>query len=362
MKLLVVIPSLHRGGAERVVSMLTQEWCKTHEVLLAVFDASQPAYAHGGKLIDLSAPAQAGVVRKTANAFSRILRLSRLIRREHPDRIISFMESANFPATFAALLTGDLGRLSVSVRNDPSRFTYAYRLLLPLLYRLPRRVVAVSQGVALALGDMGVPKNRLTTIPNPSPQRINSSDQANRPNTAPERYILGVGRLHQQKGFDRLLHAFSSIADPDLHLVILGEGGERASLEALAKSLGIGPRVLMPGAIADPMPWYQHAACFVLSSRHEGWPNVLFEAMCNGCPVVSFDCQYGPSEIIHHEVNGLLINEGDVARLANAVNSVICDANLRTRLMRAGLYRTKEYDISLLSECWFDSSNGYEAI
>jgi len=350
-KLLVVIPSLHRGGAERVVSLLTQEWCKSHEVLLSVFDASRPAYSYGGKLVDLSISAQAGVVRKMANALRRIFRLSGAMRRERPDRIISFMESANFPAIFAALLTGHLGKLSVSVRNDPSRFAYPYRLLLPLLYRLPRRVVAVSQGVALALGDMGVPKNRLITIPNPAPRSINI-DQLNRPSTAPGRYILGVGRLHQQKGFDRLLYAFSSIANPDLHLVILGEGGERASLEALAKSLGIGPRVLMPGVVADPMPWYQHAACFVLSSRHEGWPNVIFEAMSNGCPVVSFDCQYGPSEIIHHGVNGLLVDDGNVDVLKESIGMLVNDTLQRKKLALQGFKRSAEFKSEALAEKW----------
>ena len=355
MRLLVIIPSLHRGGAERVVSILTQEWCKTHEVLIAVFDASQPAYYHDGKLFDLFVSAQDGVMRKMANAIKRILRLSGVMRRERPDCIISFMESANFPTIFASLMTGHLGKLSVSVRNDPARFPYAYRWLIPLIYRLPRRVVAVSQGVAQALAGMGVPKNRLIAIPNPAPQPLVGKfiDRTEPPHT---RYILGVGRLHRQKGFDRLLHAFAGIDDPELHLVILGEGGERDALEELAASLGIAARVSLPGAMADPMPWYQNATCFVLSSRHEGWPNVLLEAMSNSCPVLSFDCQYGPAEIIEHGVSFLLVEEGNVEALGNAISNLFCEESIRVALIKGGLLRVKEFKVERLAEQWLESA------
>lgn len=354
MKILVIIPSLHRGGAERVVSNLTQEWAKHHAVTLVVFDATSPAYPHGGKQVDLGLAAHSGIARKLLNAFARVFRLARVIRQVQPDRIISFMESANFPAILAALAVGRLDRLIVSVRNDPARFPGFYRVLIPLFYRLPVRVVAVSAGIGKALVGMGLPAFMVRTIPNPIASAA-PDDHQSEPLALPiQRFILGVGRLHPQKGFDRLLKAFATLEMQDLKLVILGEGSERSALEQLTDELGIRDRVLMPGNVADPMPWYRQAACFVLSSRHEGWPNVLMEAMSNGCPVVSFDCNYGPNEIIENGVSGLLVKDGDVARLMVTISCLLTDNELRLRISEAGKRRMKNFTVEKIAPQWHE--------
>jgi len=351
LKILVVIPSLRRGGAERVVSLLTQEWAKSHQVLLAVYDGSSPAYDFGGQLIDLHLPAKGGALKKAFNAACRIFRLNRLVKVEQPDRVISFMESANFPSIISLALARSLDRLVVSVHNDPARFPRAHLFLMPIMYRWPRKVVAVSSGVKDALCILGVPKSKLVAIPNPAPPKgIGGSDLLT--GRYPDRFILGVGRLHPQKGFDRLLKAFAEINDLSLKLVILGEGKERSALVEQAHSLGIGDRVSLPGAVEDVMDWYKHALCFVLSSRHEGWGNVLVEAMSNSCPVVSYDCSYGPSEIIQDGISGLLIGEGDVSGLADGIRRVISDGALRNNLVRNGLDRVQEFEVERLAEHW----------
>lgn len=354
-RILVVIPSLERGGAERVVSVLTQEWARQHDVTLALFDARDPAYPYGGRLVDLGCPAGSGVRCKAINAFLRVIRLSRLIRATQPDRIITFMESANFPAILAAVLTGARDRLVVSVRNDPARFPKGYRSLIPWLYRYPNRVVTVSNGVAEALARMGVPRTKLQAIPNPvALDGLESGlmvDRAGLPGM-PARFILAVGRLHPQKGFDRLLQAFARIAAADLHLVILGEGPERGKLQAQTEDLGIGAFVHLPGALKNPFLWYRQAACFVLSSRYEGFPNVLIEAMACGCPVVSFDCHYGPYEIIEDGVSGLLVPEGDVEGLARAIRRVVEDDYLSQTLREAGKERARQFDVKEVARQW----------
>ena len=169
MKVLVVIPTLQGGGAERVVSLLTQEWAKSHQVIIALFDASRPAYDYGGQVVDLGAPGSANPLKKAYNGGARAARIMGLLRREQPDLVISFLEGANFPAIVAAALTGYLGRLSVSVRNDPDAFAYAiYRSLLPWLYRLPARVVASFRGGKARAGVNGRSwLQRMSFIPNP---------------------------------------------------------------------------------------------------------------------------------------------------------------------------------------------------
>lgn len=355
MRILIVVPSLACGGAERVVSLLSQEWAREHNVTLALFDARAPAYTYGGRLVDLACPAGAGVRSKATKAFLRVIRLSRLIRATQPDRIITFMESANFPATLAAVWVGARDRLVVSVHYDPAQFPMSYRLLIPCLYRLSSRVVAVSRGVAESLARMGVPRNKLHVIPNPVAldrlEEILAADPLPLPNM-PARFILGVGRLHPQKGFDRLLQAFAQIAATDLHLVILGEGGERDKLRAQAEYLGIGACAHLPGAVDNPFLWYRQAACFVLSSRYEGFANVLVEAMACGCPVVSFDCHYGPSEIIEDGVSGLLVPEGDVEGLAWAIHRVLEDESLSRALRNAGKERARQFDVKEIAKKW----------
>ncbi len=168
----------------------------------------------------------------------------------------------------------------------------------------------------------------------------------------PYPFVLGVGRLAYEKGFERLLEAFSRIRPPGVHLVILGEGPERANLIKRAKELGIEEYVHLPGFVTDVDTWYRHAECFVLSSRHEGWGMVLTEAMDNSCPVVSFDCNYGPSEILEGGANGLLVPEGDVEGLAKAMERVLKDGALRRDLAAKGMERAKMFDVKKIAPRW----------
>ena len=140
------------------------------------------------------------------------------------------------------------------------------------------------------------------------------------------------GGCIRQKGFDRLLRAFAQTTVAGLELVILGEGAERGRLESLARQLGVASRVHLPGVVADMESWYRGALCFVLSSRYEGWPNVLMEAMAAGCPVVSVDCPYGPAEMLGGGERGLLVAEHDIPALSRAITRVACEESLRGRL------------------------------
>ena len=352
MNILVVIPTLQGGGAERVVSLLTQEWAKSHRVSIALFDASRIAYDYGGQIVDLRAPGSANPLKKAYNSVARAARIMGLLRREQPDLVISFLEGANFPAIVAAALTGYLGRLSVSVRNDPTHLPTIYRSLLPRLYRLPARVVAVSDGVRHGLESMGVSAAKMSFIPNPVVVG-DSQAAASRPAPPlPHPFVLGVGRLVHQKGFERLLEAFGRIRPPGVHLVILGDGPERASLVERAEELEIEEYFHLPGRVSDVETWYRHAECFVLSSRYEGWPNVLMEAIANGCPAVSFDCNYGASEILEGSAYGLLVPEGDVEALAAAMGRVLNDEALRRDLAARGMERARMFDVRGIAARW----------
>ena len=362
MKILVVIQTLRGGGAERAVSLLSREWAKSHEVTIVLFDASRIDYDHGGRIVELrepvwSIPFNFFHLKGAYVICMGAARLARLIRRERPDRIISFMESANVSAIIASALTGRLPRLTISVRSTPAYiFSLRHRLLVLPLYRLPARVVALSEGVRRDLTSTHrLPPERTSFIPNPVVVK-NARDAARE--TAPplpERYVLGAGRLAPEKGFERLLRAFHRLDRPALHLAILGEGPERAALLRLAHELGLEGRLHLPGFVVEVETWYRHAACFVMSSRHEGWGNVLMEALADGCPVVSFDCDYGPSEILEGGKYGLLAPEGDVGALVEAMARVLDDDALRRDLAARGPERARAFSVEQIAPRWLEA-------
>ena len=363
--ILVVIGEMRHGGAQRVVSRLTEEWVRQgHKVTVAVFDCREVAYAVGGTLHDLKTPATRNPLVRVWRPIQRVRRLAGLMGGGGFSHIISFMEDSNFPVILAGWRTGMLGRVTVSTHADPRYLAWFQRLLLRGLYQLPKRVVTVSADAQRILQSWGVAEVRLKFIPNPAPAS---------PATPPPRpqfkakYILAVGRLHKQKGFDLLLHAYTMLANmpaktgnvagrvlPDAlpDLVILGEGDQRHPLTQLATSLGISQQVHLMGIVANPEDWYAHAECFVLSSRTEAMPNAILEAMRYGCVVVSFDSATGAEKIIKHRENGVLVRNGDVEGLTRAIAGVLGDAKLRQQLVAGGRKRAGDFAVGEIARLW----------
>jgi len=360
-KILVVIPSLRRGGAERTVALITREWAGDHDVVIAVFNARDQAFpaAETARTVDLKCAASRSIVGKATTAITRIRRLTALIQNERPDHIISFMESANFPVIFACLGARRLRDLTISVRNNPMMFPAYYRLLIPILYRWPGRIVTGSDGVRRALIDeFRVSADKCTAIPNPiDTDAIRKAASLPTSGRLPDKpFVLGVGRLVPQKGFDLLIKAFCrSKAASDHALVILGEGPERERLTRLIRDLRVEDKVRLPGSMASPPPYMRAARCFVLSSRWEGWPNVVMEAMACGCPVIAFECPYGPSEIVKDGESGVLVRPEDIDALAGALDRVVLNEDLRADLARRGRERVAKFDDAVVARRWLES-------
>ena len=148
--------------------------------------------------------------------------------------------------------------------------------------------------------------------------------------------------------------AFAMIPDKSLHLVILGEGGERSKIVDLGGRVGVYDRVHLMGSVREVEPWYSHTKCFVLRSRNEGRPNALAEAMAMGCTVVSFGCLYGPSEMIEHESNGLLVVDGDIRGLSCAVTRVLADSVLSEQISTQARGWAASFEASKVANTWWD--------
>ncbi|HEY2734777.1 MAG TPA: glycosyltransferase, partial [Polyangiales bacterium] len=164
-------------------------------------------------------------------------------------------------------------------------------------------------------------------------------------------FIVGVGRLERQKGFDVLLRAFAASPARHTHrLVLIGEGSEDDALRALAKQLGIASRLIMAGWLDNPWAVMRRAELFVLPSRWEGFGNVVIEAMASGVPVVVSDCSYGPKEIVRAEIDGLVVNTDDVDATSAALSRMLAEPSLRQRFAAAASGRARQFDVPRIVE------------
>jgi glycosyltransferase involved in cell wall biosynthesis len=191
-------------------------------------------------------------------------------------------------------------------------------------------------------------RSRAAVIPNPVRDMSAHGGRA-----TPEQRILAVGRLTAQKGFDVLLRAFARLAreHPRCLLTIAGEGPDLRALKAQAAGLGIADRVEFPGWIAEPGVLLERTAVFVMSSRYEGFPNALLEAMACGVPVVSTRWR-GAEEMVTDGVDGLLVAVDSEIELADAIERVLKDGETRERLGRAGRTVAERYRLATIIEQW----------
>ena len=314
----------------------------------------------------LAGPA-AGLVREFSSsatillrpaALGRALRLALYIERERPDVVFANLTAAEYAAFFAARLVSSpppIVPVLRSVAEPGTKHTRRRRLLFPAAAHL----VAVSRGVAENLAAVvGVPENRITVIYNPAalPTAIRRAEAApDHPwfrDSGPP-VVLGVGRLVPQKDFRTLIEAFRCVlAERPCRLLILGEGPMRAELEGRVQALGLDDRVSLPGWAENPYAFMARAGLFVLSSRHEGFPGALVEALACGCPAVSTDCPAGPSEIL--EDPDLLAPVGDPEALARVILQALArpadKAALRTSAARFSLERAVDGYEALISD------------
>ncbi|MDG9667600.1 glycosyltransferase [Hahella sp. CR1] len=325
----IVLHDLRGGGAEkmmvRLANALAEQNTAVTMVLLTEGGVNKAELSSAVKLVELGSP----------RTLSSVPRLAAYLREAQPDRILSALTHVNVAAALACAMTGMLRRLVVSERNTYSldkkvntgavmKFTY---WLAPKIYRrLPNPIIAVSGGVARDLIETESlrPKD-IVVAPNPvlTAKVLTMMDEpASHPwlQDPAIRVVVAVGRLSHQKGFDTLIRAFAQVADiANLKLVIFGEGELREELSALVSQLQLTEKVDLPGYAANPLAEMKAADLFVLSSRFEGSPNVLVEAMATGVPVLATNCPSGPDEILDQGRLAPLVPVDDVNAMAQAL-------------------------------------------
>lgn len=303
----------------------------------------------------------------------RARELRRALRESEPEAIVAFMDRTNVLTLLATIGLGV--PVVVCEQNDPRvcPIPAPWGLLRLATYRLADAIVLLSaEQVPWASRRWGA--KRIHVIPNAAPpERLPVAGRTEGPSgQAPQhseavassagypaerpdrRILLAIGRLNRQKGFDLLLPAFARTAPrhPEWDLVILGEGPERASIEEQVRDLELDGRVALPGHVARVGDWLEQSDLFVLSSRFEGFPNALLEAMAAGLPVVSFDCPTGPSEIVRHEVDGLLVPPEDVEGLGAALDELMANEEQRKRFGTRGAEGVRRFSVESIVQRW----------
>lgn len=358
-KLLLVVPSLGAGGAERICVLLAQGLQRLgHQVsVVTIFGSDSDFFAlPEGVLrvaLDLGSDTS-GIVAKLSHNRRRVAAVRRQICEQRPDAVISFLSTANVLALLASV--GLRVPVVVTEHADPRRqpLPRAWRLLRRACYPRAAALVSVSRGVDE--GFCWLAPQRRAIIANPICWHDIQSAAGDAPAISGPRTVIGMGRLEGEKGFDLLLAAFARLPEElsDWRLTILGEGSQRSALESLAGNLGLGGRVQLPGALRDPFPALKYAGLFVLPSRYEGFGNALVEAMACGLPVVAADCDSGPREIIRPGIDGLLVPPEDASALAAAMAGVMADAERRAQLGAAARQASRRFDLEPVIKHWQD--------
>lgn len=355
MRLTLVIHSLSSGGAERVMSIMSNYWAKKGwEITLFTFDDGTvpPFYDLDSRIHNIPlgiAGVSSNSIAAVWNNIDRIQKVRAAICKSQPEAVISFLDTTNVITLLATL------GLNIPVLVDEQIHPALYPTgrmwdtLRRWTYPRASRVVAVTER-ALNYFSPQI-RSRGCTIPNPalSIEVAETSDKLlDRP------CLIAVGRLEEQKGFDLLLQAFAALKDhyPEWKLAILGTGALRAELESLRARLGLTERVEFKGAVKNPFDFLQQADLFVMSSRFEGFPNALCEAMACGLPVISTDCPSGPQEIIRDGVDGILVPNEDVAALAQAMQRLMSDEGERKRLAARAPEVTERFSIEKVMGMW----------
>jgi GalNAc-alpha-(1->4)-GalNAc-alpha-(1->3)-diNAcBac-PP-undecaprenol alpha-1,4-N-acetyl-D-galactosaminyltransferase len=355
MKITLVIYAMGLGGAQRVMSILANYWA-THgwEVTLITLSGnSRPSFYHLESQVKL---VQLGIIGDSPSPLTLLLTgwrrmgvLREAIIVSKPDAIVSFLNTVNVITLIAIWKLNIPVIVSEHIYPGFTDVNRVWQILMKLTYRHADWVTLLTEN-ALEF----YPSNRgyrSIVMPNP----VITPDLAIDPEQLLVKpMLIAVGRLQPQKGFDLLIRAFSQLHHkyPDWQLTILGEGPIRAELEELRSQLQSIDRIHLPGQVKNVNAYLRQADIFVLSSRFEGFPMSLCEAMACGVTVLAADCLSGPREIITDGVDGMLVATEDINALACGLDALMSDPVKRQQLAQAAPEILNKFGLEQVMKMW----------
>lgn len=353
-KIVLYIDTMNRGGAQRVMinlaTYLANEGVKTILVTDFPYDGKSPQYSVPIQIERryLRDSLSGNILVKN---IERIRKLRKIVKRERPEVILSFLGRPNITMLLAT--SGLQIRKVVSVRNDPHKEYGNTRFKKKLFGNMFKK----ADGVVFQTKDAAdyfplSVKEKSLIIFNPIDKKFFQTER----NTATHN-IVTVGRLERQKNHKLLIKAFSRIANdiPDENLLIYGSGPLKKELEQYVEDLNLKDRVFFKGNISNVEEELAKTSLFVLASDWEGLPNALMEAMAVGVPVISTDCSCGgPRSLIKSDSEGILVPCGDVEAMASAMIKVMNDRSVQIRMSRNERKRSEDFYPEIIFRQWME--------
>jgi glycosyltransferase involved in cell wall biosynthesis len=300
----LLVPSMNSGGAERVVSRLSNILNDKYNIFVILFEDTYMTYECGGTIINLGIRAQSkNTFAKFLLPFRRAIKLKKIKRTKALDVVISFMDSPNIVNILSRTVNC---KTVISIRNfNYVKWNPLFKILIKIFYSKADSIIAVSKVIC---EEMIKNYNRnAVTIYNPYDiEQIKKSVYEDLDEDYEHFFIdkdvfISVGRHMYQKGFWHLIKAFKIVHDVNnsVRLVIVGRDESDGKAAKLARDLGLEDSVLFTGYQKNPFKYIFRSCVYVLSSLFEGFPNSMVEAMACGCPVIAADCKSGPREILY---------------------------------------------------------------
>lgn len=333
--IIFIIASLEGfGGTNRVATLLANSLYFYHDITILSRHSFKNTYHLNSNVKD---------IKFTGSTLSFLLQCKNYINNKESDVVIIHTMSKLTPAL---LSIGIKAKAIWSFEHTAYDFhNWKYKLLRKLLYLKLSKVLTLTNNDKKHYESL---TKSVTKVGNPSPLTLNNNAYNDSSKT-----IVSVGRLAPEKGYDLLINAWSQVEThyPKWSLHIYGEGPERNKLEKMIDTNGLN-NITLKGLTDDVETVYDQAAFYTMSSKFEGFGMVLIEAQSRGLPIVSFDCPSGPAEIVHHNIDGILVENGNIFELANAMIGMIERLELRKAMAIEALKSAQAYHVDKVIEEW----------
>lgn len=356
MKVGFLINSYGRGGAQRVISLVSSRIDPELQVLM--YYHGEKSYTYPGMTFSLDDGCGSFGKYSIIRILWRMAKLHSTLSQQKVTVLISFLVRTNVLSAFLKRLGLYRGKLILNEVTIPSihrSYTSRQKWLLKYTYRWADKIVVPSTGIKNDLiGNYGLDEKKIIVIPNPiDSEAIRRSAENDFSISNSGLKIVAVGRLTASKRIDDLILAVSKAREKaEISLIIIGDGEEKEGLVKLACELGIESNIFWAGWVENPFSIMSKCDIFVLTSEYEGFGNVLIEAMCCGLPVISFDCPAGPREILVDNEFGILIENGNIESLADAIVKMSLNNEFRAYYKAKAQERIKDYEIDKVASIW----------
>lgn len=313
LKVAVIGYKLAEGGLERVFGTTTK---MLHDVGIEVYTIvleDKIEFEFAGKLVSLG----------KYSKFIKYFKLRKYLKKEQFDYVIDFRHRINpkMEWVFLHFIYQNVKTIYTIHSSKLENYLTENKWIAKLILQKAYKVVAVSNGVKQKI-EIEFKNSAIEVIPNSFDFKTHSNSEI-----LPFKYVIAVGRLVKLKQFDKLIESYSKshLPEKNIHLVILGTGKEHANLEKKISDFNLQAVIHLLGFKENVYDYISKAKFLVLSSQYEGFSMVILEALSLGIPVVSFDCEYGPRELIHNNSNGILVENQNFDELTRKLDIFVED-------------------------------------